>query len=464
MIGKTILLAESDPETIKALSLRLKSENYELLVSSDALQGTRSVLENKPDLVIANAQVPGGGASAIHKQLQSRGDFTTPVVYLANCPDAALRSQADTMGAASFHTKPFDLDEILQEIHRILKNPAEAARVVGDKRTMRILIVDDEEEHCDLIEGCLQTEGSEPWELTRVHTVADACRILENDRFDCVLLDHNLPDGHGCDVLHERESLLLTTPVIGLSTSQDPDVAIAEFRGGCVDFLPKREAFKGHILRQRIMEALAKSNRRAIATVMERRQLGMAVEDTQNDIIRSARMDALMEIWNRGAFDDYHADLNDRTAKSGGIYVVFMADVDNFKKYNDTYGHTAGDDVLKAVAGALKQTLRDHDFLARYGGEELVVLCEKAEPKIAPRIAERLRSSIWNLDIPHEQNAAHGRVTISLGAAFFDATLPESPTELLIRADAALYEAKEQGGRNTFKFAQPKGALEKTNA
>ncbi|MFQ5503041.1 MAG: response regulator, partial [Phycisphaerae bacterium] len=130
MIGKTILLAESDPETIKALSLRLKSENYELLVSSDALQGTRSVLENKPDLVIANAQVPGGGASAIHKQLQSRGDFTTPVVYLANCPDAALRSQADTMGAASFHTKPFDLDEILQEIHRILKNPAEAARVV----------------------------------------------------------------------------------------------------------------------------------------------------------------------------------------------------------------------------------------------------------------------------------------------------------------------------------------------
>lgn len=464
MTGKKILLVEGDTETVKLLSIRLSGEQYELIVREDALQGTRCCLENKPDLIIANVRLPGGGASAIHKQIQARGDFTTPVIYLADSPDAAHRKEAEAMGAASFHTKPLDVENLLAEVQRMLASPAEAARVVGDKRTIRILIVDDEQEHCEIIQGCLQAKDSAPWEIVCVHTVADARRMLEADRFDCILLDHNLPDGHGCDVLEQESDRLLTTPVIGLSTSQDPEVAIAEFRGGCIDFLPKRDAFKGNVLRRRITEALSKCNRRMIATVMEHRNLDKAWGDSQDEMFKQARLDALMEIWNRGAFDDYHAAVHESVVKAGGSYVLIMADVDNFKKYNDAYGHLAGDDALKAVAGAMKKTLRDHDFLARYGGEELVVLCEKAEPRMAPRIAKRLNASIWELNIPHIHNEKHGRVTISLGVAFLDALESEGPSDILARADSALYEAKEQGGRNTFKIAQLPLSMEKTNA
>lgn len=466
MTNKRILFVEGDSETVKSLSIKLKSEQYDLIVKSDALQGMRCYFEDKPDLIIANARLPGGGAFAIHKQIQERGDFTTPVIYLADAPDAAVRKEAEVMGAASFHTKPLDVEDLLLEIQRILTSPTEAARVVGDRRTMRVLIVDDEEEHCEIIQGCLHEKDSAPWEIVWAHTVAEARRELSASHFDCILLDHNLPDGHGCDVLGQEEDRLLTIPVIGLSTSQDPEVAIAEFRGGCIDFMPKRDAFKGKVLRQRITEALSKCNRRMIATVMEHRKLDMAWGESQDVMVRSARMDALMGIWNRGAFDDYHAAVHESAEKVGASYVIMMADVDNFKKYNDTYGHAAGDEVLKAVATAMKKAVRDDDFVdfvARYGGEEFVVLSEQAEPEMAFRMAERLKTSVWNLDIPHEHNEEYGRVTISIGVAFFVGGHSESPTHVLARADSALYDAKVQGGRNTCKLSQLPQAMEMTN-
>jgi two-component system chemotaxis family response regulator WspR len=467
MTNKKILFVEGDAETVKLLSIRLKSEQYDFIVKTDALQGMRCYFEDKPDLIIANARVPGGGALAIHKQIQERGDFTTPVIYLADSPDAAIRKEAEVMGAASFHTKPLDLEDLLSEVQRILTSPTEAARVVADRRTMRVLIVDDEEEHCEIIQGCLQEKDSAPWEIVWAHTVADARRELRAGRFDCILLDHNLPDGHGCDVLEQEEDRLLTIPVIGLSTSQEPEIAVAEFRGGCIDFLPKRDAFKGKVLRRRIAEALSKCNRRMIATVMEHRQRDRAWGESEDVMERTARMDALMGIWNRGAFDDYHAAVHESARNAGSSYVIMLADVDNFKKYNDAYGHMAGDEVLKAVAKAIKNAVRDDDsvdFVARYGGEELVVLSEQVEPEVVFCMADRLKTSVWNLNILHERNEKYGRVTISVGVALLDVEHPESPVDILARADSALCEAKEQGGRNTCKLSQRPHAMEMTDA
>ena len=93
----------------------------------------------------------------------------------------------------------------------------------------RVLVIDDELDHCEIIEECLSLPGRERFDVTFAHTVRDACRILAQQDFSFVLLDHNLPDGHGTDILERMQDRLLATPVIGLSTSQDPDVIISDY-------------------------------------------------------------------------------------------------------------------------------------------------------------------------------------------------------------------------------------------
>jgi len=120
--GKRILVADNDAETVRLLSHRLKAERYELLLAVDAVQGFRYYLDRKPDLIVANARLPGGGASAIHRQAHSRNDFTTPIIYLANTADPEQQEEARSLGAAAFHVKPLDMDAFLVELRRALQN------------------------------------------------------------------------------------------------------------------------------------------------------------------------------------------------------------------------------------------------------------------------------------------------------------------------------------------------------
>jgi len=452
MKGKRILIVDSDAETARKLSMRLREEDYAVSVRADGVQGTRSALDDKPDLIIAQLNLPCGGAVHIQEQLQVRGDYATPMVCLAANADEKQIEEARRSGLAVVHHAPSDIESLMDDIHAHLTNPAHGrSETVGDRR--RMLIVDDEMEHCDLIQAAIEGGDVGSWTFVRAHTVEDACRLVAEAKFGCILLDHNLPDGHGSDVLRRMEDRLLTTPVIGLSTSPDPEVALDEFRGGCIDFIRKRDAFTGDVLRKRVASAMAKCNRRMIATMIERRELAGAMETSQDSLIKEARCDALTGVWNRRAFDDYLTAVDSNARSSEGAYALVMADVDNFKKYNDTYGHAAGDEVLIAVAGAMAHAVRAPDFLARYGGEEFVVVCEKVSTRAMIGVAERLCDAVSRLGIPHQKNAGYGVVTISLGIASFDAAIDNTSVELLKRADAALYQAKT-GGRNTFRVAQ----------
>jgi two-component system chemotaxis family response regulator WspR len=125
---------------------------------------------------------------------------------------------------------------------------------------------------------------------------------------------------------------------------------------------------------------------------------------------------------------------------------LLMIDVDNFKLYNDSHGHLAGDQVLKAVAGALRKSFRrPSDLIARFGGEEFVVLLPATPIDPLSSLAERLKRNIAELQIPHGASRAADHITVSIGAT---ATIPEkgaSPGELLNTADCALYKAKNAG-------------------
>ena len=134
-----------------------------------------------------------------------------------------------------------------------------------------------------------------------------------------------------------------------------------------------------------------------------------------------------------------------------------MIDLDHFKTFNDTYGHDAGDAVLRETAAALARGIRAEDFVCRFGGEEFVVILPTASLEAACARAERLRLKMKELTVLH-QGRSMGMLTVSIGVAVF----PEhgvSPKELMAAADAALYEAKHHG-RDQVSVAALKGAEE----
>ena len=240
-------------------------------------------------------------------------------------------------------------------------------------------------------------------------------------------------------------------------------IALDYFRIGCTDFLLKREVLDADKLRRGVARAMARFHLRAMRTVIERRQLGDAVVKSQEGLIALARTDRLMGICNRGVFDDYFATQHAEAVGRHGSYALCMIDVDNFKKYNDTYGHAAGDEVLRVVARALRKTLRENDFIARYGGEEIVVLLDEVDLTNAASIGNRLRKLVSDKDVPHEGNDPHGRVTVSMGVAVFSAESCEAAADLIVRADQALYQAKD-AGRNTVMVAGPASDQQKLSA
>jgi diguanylate cyclase (GGDEF)-like protein len=125
---------------------------------------------------------------------------------------------------------------------------------------------------------------------------------------------------------------------------------------------------------------------------------------------------------------------------------ILLVDIDCFKKYNDRYGHQAGDECLRAVATSLTQCARrPMDFVARYGGEEFAVVLYEASREYVAEVLTRIQRSIAELNIPHEASDVASRLTVSIGAAFIRPTAGRTPEGLIQLADEALYTAKEQG-------------------
>ena len=153
-----------------------------------------------------------------------------------------------------------------------------------------------------------------------------------------------------------------------------------------------------------------------------------------------ASTDALTGLPNRRYFDEF-CGLLARRRRSGDAIGVLMIDIDRFKSLNDRYGHAVGDEVLRAVGGALITTVRDDDVPARYGGEEFVVLLRNPSREVAVEIGERVRRAVADLDL-----AAHGvpRVTVSVGVAV-QRSADQPVGELVEAADQALYRAKRAG-------------------
>ena len=162
-------------------------------------------------------------------------------------------------------------------------------------------------------------------------------------------------------------------------------------------------------------------------------------------IAEFAEYDALTGTKNRRMFDEHLGRLWKQAIEDGRSIAVLLIDVDYFKKYNDHYGHQAGDQALRRVAETLQKFVdRPLDVLARYGGEEFAVVLKDTECRQAAQIAEQMRRAVAELAIEHCDGIS-GRVTISVGAAVLMPTAERGPRGALQLADQALYEAKVHG-------------------
>ena len=162
----------------------------------------------------------------------------------------------------------------------------------------------------------------------------------------------------------------------------------------------------------------------------------------QKQARQEANSDALTGVNNRRWLEELLVRMRGRSLQELAPLSVIMLDVDHFKRFNDTYGHRVGDEVLKLVAQAMQTSLRPNDMVARYGGEEFVILLPKTRMKHCMQVAERLRKKVENTPLTADDKKIPG-VTISLGVAHWQPDV--SLEDLIAQADAALYRAKEDG-------------------
>ncbi|SEQ39365.1 diguanylate cyclase (GGDEF) domain-containing protein [Ectothiorhodospira magna] len=288
-----------------------------------------------------------------------------------------------------------------------------------------VLIVDDQPSNIHVLASLLKADY-------RILTATRGERALELARSkqapDLILLDIIMPDMDGyetCRLLKEDESTR-AIPVVFVTALDDAKDEEEGLNLGASDYISK--PFSSAIVRARV-----------------RNQVNLKLKTDMLEQI--ALQDGLTGIPNRRYFDQKLAEEWSRLSRNGQPLSLLMIDIDQFKPYNDHYGHGAGDDCLRRVAQALSQApSRPVDLVARYGGKEFMVLLPDTDKQGAGHVAERLLEAVRALEIPHEYSDVASRVTISVGAATHDAADEKTSAEQLKKAaDTALYRAKTQG-------------------
>jgi len=263
-----------------------------------------------------------------------------------------------------------------------------------------------------------------------------------------ILQDLIMPDADGLDLVRQYRSspALANVPVIVLSNVDEPPVKKEAFLAGANDYVVKSYDTIELVARIRY-------HSRSYINLLQRDAAYAALHDSRQqleasnaELRRLTHTDGLTGIANRRYFDDFMKTEWLRAQRDKTPLSLLMIDVDCFKLYNDTYGHVAGDQVLRQVAATIAASLRrPADLAARYGGEEFAVVLPNTDKAGAGQTAEKICMAVAGLGIAHKTSLAVEHVSISVGVATVYAGAENNAVDFIARVDDSLYHAKKNG-------------------
>lgn len=444
-----ILVVDDVPANVKLLEARLSAEYFDVLTACNGAEALDLCSRSECDIILLDVMMPDMDGFEVCRRLKSNpATHFIPVVIVTALDSPSDRVRGLEAGADDFLTKPVSDVVLIARVRSLtrLKMMTDELRMraitsleigmaapersaIADKGVGgRILLVDDRPSSYERLAPILAAEHTVDVEINP----AEALFHAADGNYDLLIVSLSLENYDGLRLCSQARSLERTRqlPILAISDADNNARLLRGLEIGVNDYL-LRPVDKNELLA------------RARTQIRKRRYTDHLRDNVQNSI-EMAITDALTGLHNRRYMESHLSTLGEQASSRAKPLSLMILDIDYFKSINDTYGHDAGDDVLREFAVRIRKSIRGIDLACRYGGEEFVIVMPETDMQVAGLIAERLRRSIASETFAVNKGTKRIDVTISIGLATLDRK-GEPVADVLKRADTALYRAKNDG-------------------
>jgi two-component system cell cycle response regulator len=450
-LKRKILIVDDEPRNRKVLQAMLPEERFDTLTADNGEEGLAQAFAEHPDVILLDIMMPGIDGFEVSRRLkQDDRSKNIPIILVTALDEVDSRIDGLEAGAEEFLSKPVRPVELLARVSSMLqlkdyrdqlsirrrcesdfsKAGSKTAHVSKHPRkSPMVLLVEDNEKDAEIIRQGL---SEQPIDVQTVSSGEQALARLLSDKIDLVLLDILLPDIDGFEVCRRMRSIerCKDTPVIALTCLDDLESRVKGIESGINDYLVK--------------PANSRELRARIRVLLEKKHQLDTLRMHYESALNSAIIDWLTGLYNHGYFKKFlHMEI-ERARRHGYPITLLMIDVDDFKQYNDRLGHSTGDIILRDLAQHIRNSVREVDLVARYGGDEFAVILPYTDSRNAVMVAERIQRSIRELNFTCKGEAALNDITFSIGVAMYSVDAA-SEDGLIQTADQRMYAAKQKG-------------------
>jgi two-component system, cell cycle response regulator len=444
-----VLIVDDLFPNVKLLETKLALEYFDTIAAMNGPDGIAICEQGLCDIVLLDVMMPGMDGFEVCRHLKNNPVTAhIPVVMVTALDQPSDRLRGLDAGADDFLTKPVDDTALFSRVRSLvrlkavtdeLRQRALASREfgIGDPLALaaaetgldaRVLLVEDRLGAAERMAGALRQHHV----VTVEPDPQAALQVAAEGAFDLALVSLDLAGVDGLRLCSQLRSLERTraTPLIMLAEAHDRARVVRGLDFGVHDFL-MRPVDRNELLAR-------------VRTQVKRKRFSDVLRGAMQASLQMAVTDGLTGLHNRRYLDNHLGGLFADEAGRRHQVAALLLDIDRFKAINDTYGHEAGDEVLRTFAERVRQHTRPVDIVARYGGEEIVVILPEAGLAEAQVIAERIRERVEALPFCVQRATRTIPVTVSIGVAVRQAE-DTGPADMLRRADLALYRAKDAG-------------------